>query len=144
MAHYRPLKANDYLASAASMKSTLKRMLAEADLSRLHSDKSKTLPPALLLDKLKSVHITVDETTQRHVATMLAVDYPSFVDSLEFDSKLQRWKLPDLATPLIQLSRNTQISGSNTCLRDGSTPVPLQASDSKEVLDHQTEQMKAL
>ena len=141
MAQRLPTKASD---PSAFLKVSLKRLLAQSDASTVSSDESNTVPPTLLLDTLKGLHLTVDEATQRYVAALPSINYANFVESLEFDSKIQRWKLAEAATPLIQLSRNTHISGSNTCLHDGSATVPLQETDSKEGIEQESEEMKEL
>jgi len=74
---------------------------------------------ALVLHTLKTVRLGLDEDTARQLRSELeTVEYVSFVDALDYDPQLRRWVNSSLpSTSLSALSRNLQLSPSNTCLQ---------------------------
>lgn len=119
--------------SPFSLKTSLRRAFAPC----------ATLPPLELLGRLKSLRMSLDEGTQREISNRRGdVSCAELVEALEFDSRVQRWRLPAAATPLVQLARNTHLSGSNTHLP--SPDPPRLKSSSREKVEHLSPDIRKL
>ena len=110
------------MVTALSLKASVSKAFAPAT----------TLPPLELLGRLKSLRMSLDEGTQRDISNRRGdIRCADVVEALEYDSRAQRWRLPGVATPRVQLARNTQLSGSNTRLPSPDPPRPKSSSREK-------------
>lgn len=83
------------------------------------------MPSTVLLDALKGVKLGLDEETARRLMNATEeIDYERFIDALAYDSQLRRWTQPTYSTPLSTLSRNLQLSASNTCVQPPAPASP--------------------
>jgi len=73
----------------------------------------------VVLETLKGLKLGLDEETMRRLMSETeGIEYGSFIDSLDYDPRLRRWVNPACAsTSLSTLSRNLQLSPSNTCMQ---------------------------